>query len=249
MVKEEFKCSRRTILFSSFSSVLAGLFLGQLASASQVWAELLNPMLVTGGTYPFDHHYMMAVFPDRCDNCGKCRQACRLANDLPDTGQRISILSRNRPASPLFAKNNFLPAFCNQCTEPPCVRICPTKASLQDSKSGIVSIDRRLCVGCRACMTVCPYMARYYDYSVRAVDGCDFCAKTRINLGRQPACVEACPRQVLAFGDLKKDNDPFGELLERYRRTSYLLRTDKGTRPNVIYVTEAASEDPGTAPG
>ncbi len=243
MAIEEFRCSRRVFLGSSFASVAAGLFFSQLVNAGKVWAELFDPVPVNGPDPPFDHHYMMAVFPARCDNCGKCRQACRSENNLSENGQRISILSRNQPASPPFTQNIFLPALCNQCTEPPCVSICPTKASMQDRRSGIVTIDRKLCVGCRACMMVCPYLARYYDSAVRAVDGCDFCVGTRLTAGRQPACVESCPRQVLAFGDLKKDGDPFRQLLEHYKGTSYFLRTDKGTRPNVVYIAGVMAGD------
>lgn len=241
MAIEKFKCSRRVFIASSVSSTFAGLVLARLAFPGTVWAELFNPLPSLGLAHGFDHHYVMAVFPDRCDNCGECGRACRLENDLPETGRRISILPRNRPAVPPFAENKFLPALCNQCSEPPCVRICPTKASLQDQKSGIVSIDRKLCVGCRACMTVCPYMARYYDYADEAVDGCDFCVRTRLTAGLPPACVASCPRQALAFGDLKKHDDPFLKILGRYKGTSFLLRTDKGTRPNVIYIAERDS--------
>lgn len=239
MATEEFRCSRRVFLASSLSSTLAGLFLSQLAIPGEVWAGLFNSLPAIDRTHLFDHHYMMAVFPDRCDNCGECIRACRLENDLPEKARRISILSRNGPATLPFDQNKFLPLLCNQCSDPPCVRICPTKASMQDPKSGIVSIDRKLCVGCRACMTVCPYMARYYDYTTAAVDGCDFCYRTRLTSGRLPACVESCPRQVLAFGDMQKEGDPLRKVVERYRGISYLLRTDKGTRPNVIYIARA----------
>ena len=223
MAIEDFRCSRRVFLAASLSSALAGLFTTQLAFPDKLWANFFNPLPALGPTHLFDHHYVMAVFPDRCTNCGECGRACRLENNLPETAQRISILSRNRPAAPPFAENNFLPALCNQCSEPPCVRICPTKASQQDPKSGIVFIDRKSCVGCRACMTVCPYMARYYDYTTGAVDGCDFCIRTRLTAGRQPACVTSCPRQVLVFGDLKKDGDPFMQMLERYKGASFLI--------------------------
>lgn len=236
MAIKKFRYSRRVFLGSSVASVLTGLLLSQLAAAGRAWAELFSPLPVAGRSTPFDHHYMMAVFPARCNNCGKCRQACRSANNLSENSGRISILSRSRPTIAPFSQSVFLPSLCNQCTDPPCVRICPTKASMQDQASGIVSVDRQLCVGCRACMTVCPYMARYFDYAVGAVDGCDFCAASRLAAGRPPACVASCPRRVLAFGDLKEEGGPFLELLERHQRTAYLLRTAKGTRPNVVYV-------------
>ncbi len=40
-----------------------------------------------------------------------------------------------------------------------CVKACPTKASYYDPKTGLVTIDYRLCVGCKACVVACPYGA------------------------------------------------------------------------------------------
>ena len=41
------------------------------------------------------------------------------------------------------------------------MRVCPTKATSQDEE-GVIRVDKDLCIGCRYCMVVCPYGARYF---------------------------------------------------------------------------------------
>jgi len=233
--------NRRTFLRSLFQASFLFSF-GQIPLVPKIArAELFSQVSTAGPASAFQHHYVMLVFPDRCTNCGQCNKACRQANNLSERGQRISILNPakgKRPTQP-FVSSSFLPAMCNQCSDPPCVKVCPTKASAQDSESGIVGIDRRLCIGCRACMVVCPYMARYYSYADKAVDGCDFCYQSRLRQGRKPACVEVCPQQVLFHGDLLQVDDPVVELVAKARNDLWLMRSEKGCRPNVMYVSES----------
>ena len=56
----------------------------------------------------------------------------------------------------------FLPRPCMQCDEPPCVPVCPVGATWS-RKDGIVEIDYDQCIGCRYCITACPYSARTVD--------------------------------------------------------------------------------------
>ena len=101
----------------------------------------------------------------------------------------------------------------------------------------------RQCVGCPTCMVVCPYMARYYDYEAKAVDGCDFCYQSRLKNGKQPACVEACPHKVLFHGDLLRPADPVVELMEGNKGALWLMRSEKGCRSNVLYVSNVRTKE------
>ena len=141
-----------------------------------------------------------------------------------------------------------MPVLCNHCEEPPCVRVCPTKATFKRD-DGIVEMDYHRCIGCRFCMAACPYGARslnfrdpgpYLDevdpsYPTRTkgvVEKCMMCAD-RIDAGELPLCVEASNGTIL-FGDL---NDPDSDV-RRALDESFAVRrrTSLGTGPSVYYM-------------
>jgi len=137
---------------------------------------------------------------------------------------------------------------CNHCQDPPCVRVCPTKATFKRD-DGIVVMDFHRCIGCRFCMAACPYGSRSFnfrdprpfiekqnpDFPTRmkgVVEKCNFCAE-RLAVGKQPACVEAS-NGAMAFGDL---TDPESEV-RKILRKNYTIRRKQGlgTGPSVYYI-------------
>ena len=142
---------------------------------------------------------------------------------------------------------NFL-ILCNQCDNPPCVRVCPTKATFQ-RQDGIVMMDMHRCIGCRFCMAGCPFGSRSFNWKdprpyikdtypgyptreIGVVEKCNFCAE-RLAQGMQPACVEASGG-TLIFGDLEDEKSQVREYLRKYftiRRKAHL-----GTNPQVYYI-------------
>ena len=137
---------------------------------------------------------------------------------------------------------------CNHCANPPCVRVCPTKATFQ-REDGIVMMDMHRCIGCRFCMAGCPFGARSFNWKdprpyvkenypgyptreIGVVEKCTFCAE-RLAQGLQPACVEAS-RGAMVFGDLEDEKSEVREYLRKYftiRRKAHL-----GTNPQVYYI-------------
>lgn len=230
---------RRFLLLGlKITGVLAGGSILSLVPAQEVKSELLGSGIVTN--YPYQPHYAMIIYKDRCIDCERCIEACVQTNSVPGYGYRNAILSRRKEgvaASKMIRE--FLPVLCNQCNRPPCVRVCPTKAIYKDKANGIVMINESLCIGCKACMTSCPYNALYYNRENEAVDKCDFCYRKRLQHGAtNTACAEACPAAALFFGDLSDQKGEFYKLLHKPEQTIMVLRPELGAMPDVYYLNE-----------
>jgi len=218
------------------TGVLAGGAVLSLVPVKKAASELLGASVV--GTYAYEPHYAMLIFKERCIDCELCMEACKLTNSVPSYGYRITVLNRKKTgvAASKFIRE-FLPVLCNQCNKPPCVRVCPTKATFKDKKNGIIMIEESLCVGCKACMTACPYNARYYNRETDSVDKCDFCFSRRLQNGKiDTACVEACPTDALFFGDLSDSKSEIYDLIHRPGQEIFVLRPEKNSKPNVFYL-------------
>ena len=57
------------------------------------------------------------------------------------------------------------------------------------------------CMGCRYCMISCPFDMPKYEYhsAIPKVQKCIYCY-SRLEAGKLPACVEACPVEAIKFG-------------------------------------------------
>lgn len=150
---------------------------------------------------------------------------------------------------PLALKEKKFPLLCNHCQHPPCVRVCPTKATFKREKDGIVVQDPHRCIGCRFCMAACPFGARSFNWvdprpyiekrdpefptrTIGVVEKCTFCVE-RLARGLKPNCVEKS-NGAMAFGNLA---DPDSEVREILRmRYSIRRKPDLGTMPSVFYV-------------
>jgi protein NrfC len=220
---------------------ITGVFLGgsllSLVPAERVRSELLGASVI--GTFPYQPHYAMLIYKDRCIDCERCLDACAQTNNVPSYGYRITILNRKKNiASASKMIREFLPVLCNHCNRPPCVRVCPTRATYKDKTNGIVLINESLCIGCKACMTACPYNARYYDRNSESVDKCDFCFSRRLQNGMStPACVDVCPADALFFGDLSDQKSDFYRKLHAPEQNILVLRPESGSMPNVFYLS------------
>jgi formate dehydrogenase iron-sulfur subunit len=143
----------------------------------------------------------------KCTGCESCVVACKEENGLgPDrlrVGQEsVDALSSTRFTTVLRRPgDHYVKQQCRHCLEPACVSACLVGA-MQKTPEGPVIYDAELCMGCRYCMVACPYGIPRYDWDepVPYVRKCELCYD-RIQEGREPACVEACPEGALEFGD------------------------------------------------
>ena len=145
--------------------------------------------------------------------------------------------SQPSSTTPLPARYTKKPVLvlCNHCDNPPCVRVCPTKATWRRD-DGIVMMDWHRCIGCRYCVVACPYGSRSFnwvnprphveditmDFPTRmkgVVEKCTLCEE-RISRNQLPACVEACPYGALIFGD-RGDPNSESEQGHRFENTPF----------------------------
>jgi len=230
---------RRTFLKAGLA--ITGVFLGgsvlSLTSARNAHGSLEG--LPQAKKFPYSPHYSMVIRQNRCIDCERCKEACAHTNNVPSYGYRTTILELQRPAGPDEIERDFMPVLCNHCNRPPCVRVCPTKATYKDKKTGIVMMDYKKCIGCKTCMAACPYNARYFNEEVRAVDKCNFCYETRLSKGKKTtACVEACPADVRVFGDIADPTSRVYQLVHKQDKLVWVLRPETGALPNVFYMND-----------
>lgn len=194
---------------------------GGLAGATAVAAagKASEAKAASFGGYPDS----MGVLVDltKCVGCRTCEAACNKEQGLPEpaksfTDQSVFDETRHgglprRPSEDAYTVVNryqteggpvYRKIQCNHCNEPGCLTSCFVNAYTK-TPEGAVIYDPKVCVGCRTCMVACPFYIPAYSYSSPinpVIKKCIMCYDTRLKFGRPPACVEACPQEVMVFG-------------------------------------------------
>jgi molybdopterin-containing oxidoreductase family iron-sulfur binding subunit len=207
----------------------------------------------------------------RCIGCRRCVYACVEENNPSRDPQiqwiRVLRMRKDRgvdimesdayynPPEVPEPEAFYMPVQCHQCRRPPCVQVCPVKATWQEP-DGIVVVDYNWCIGCRCCMAACPYGARHFNWGEPTipkdklnphmhyfgnrprprgvVEKCTFCIqRVREKDGHYPACVEACPVGARKFGNLL---DPESEIryILREKRV-FIFKEELNTQPKFYY--------------
>ena len=211
--------------------------------------------------------YAMALDVDKCIGCRRCVYACAMENNVPrGLGMEwINVLEVDRDgvAELKNARNDYtdspkpgkvyVPVACQHCEDPPCVMVCPVKATWKEP-DGIVVIDYDRCIGCKYCIVACPYGARRFNLMkptlsplelnpnmhilgnvpryVHVTEKCTWCIQ-RTRDGGVPACVESCPVGARVFGDLNDPESPIRKVIEEYG--VFVLKPEAGTNPRFFY--------------
>jgi tetrathionate reductase subunit B len=184
-------------------------------------------------------HYGMVIDTRRCSGCHACSVACKSEFDVPLGVTRSWVEYTEKGTFPNVSRA-FLPRLCNHCSEPQCVTVCPTGATIKREEDGIVTVDPDLCIGCKYCLHACPYDARFINPVTGSADKCDFCLH-RVSQGVMPSCVNTCPGKARIFGDLNDPNSEISKVLNDNRVT--VLRPEMGTVPNVFYIDADHSDE------
>jgi len=147
----------------------------------------------------------------RCIGCRACEVACGEEHDMlvPDV-LNDGALEQHRTTSDkqwmVVNKHQtekgevFVKRQCMHCYQAACATACPTEA-MNQTVNGPVVWDGDKCIGCRYCMTSCPFDMPKFEYNEwnPKIQKCTMCFE-RLEAGQKPACVKACPTDTLMFG-------------------------------------------------
>ena len=109
-----------------------------------------------------ERRWTMVIDLRKCVGCSACTIACKAENGLPPGVVYRPVLEEELGEYPNVSRR-FVPKPCMQCEDPPCVPVCPVGATYK-RPDGIVVVDYEQCIGCRYCITACPYSARTFDW-------------------------------------------------------------------------------------
>jgi len=177
----------------------------------------------------------------RCIGCHACTVACKSENNVPVGDFRTWVKYTESGTFP-SVRRGFSVLRCNQCSEAPCVEICPVTA-LDKHENGIVDVDPDVCIGCKACTHACPYDAIYINDDTGIAEKCHFC-EHRTERGLAPACAVVCPTEAIIPGDFHDPESRVSVLNQEHDLS--VRKPEAGTRPNVRYIgVNSAGIQPG----
>jgi Fe-S-cluster-containing dehydrogenase component len=210
--------------------------------------------------------WAMVIDLQKChdhENIIDCAAACHRAHNVPhfdnpkdevkwiwEEDIHSAFIDQEMEHVPEGLEHTKVLLLCNHCDNPPCVRVCPTKATWKREQDGIVMMDWHRCIGCRYCIAACPYGSRSFNWrdprpkieeiqpgfptrTRGVVEKCTFCEE-RLAKGQIPACVEAAKNDALVFGDIEDPESKVRELLRT--RFSIRRKPELGTQPEVYYL-------------
>ena len=133
----------------------------------------------TGGALP-GVLYGYGLDLSRCVGCRRCVYGCVHENNQSrdpqihwirvlemDKSKGINLEESDPYYNPEMVPEEdsfYMPVACQQCRNPPCVKVCPVEATWSEP-DGIVVVDYDHCIGCRCCMAACPYGARHFNWA------------------------------------------------------------------------------------
>ena len=106
---------------------------------------------------------------EKCIGCQSCMFACNRRQGAAGLARTcIGVHSVGG------MERGFTVVVCRACEDPPCLKVCPTRA-LSLRNSGGVILAQAKCIGCRSCVDACTIGAVSWDNSINKPIICVHC--------------------------------------------------------------------------
>jgi carbon-monoxide dehydrogenase iron sulfur subunit len=132
-----------------------------------------------------------------CIDCKRCEVACKTFHSASQNTVKAYLIE-NAPDARIRVEGTTqlsVAVNCRHCPAPKCVDACISGAMQRDPVTGVVTSDPDRCVGCRTCVSACPFGAvRVENVALK----CDLCSDGDGRPG-EPSCVTACPNRALIY--------------------------------------------------
>jgi len=124
---------------------------------------------------------------EKCTGCRLCELVCAVKHDgvSNPTRSRIKVMKWEM-------EGLYIPMSCQQSEDAPCESGCPVGAISRDESLNRVEVDHEVCIGCRTCVSVCPFGAMTFNAIDRKVIKCDLC-------DGDPQCVRFCDVKAVEY--------------------------------------------------
>jgi len=124
---------------------------------------------------------------EKCTGCRLCELVCAVKHDgvSNPTRSRIKVMKWEM-------EGLYIPMSCQQCQDAPCESGCPVGAISRNESLNRVEVDHEVCIGCRTCVSVCPFGGMTFNAIDRKVIKCDLC-------DGDPQCVRFCDVKAVEY--------------------------------------------------
>jgi tetrathionate reductase subunit B len=185
----------------------------------------------------------MLIDISRCSICFACQVACKdefvgnkylpYSYPQPDVEQEWIKVEEIEKGKFPHVKVYPIPLLCMHCEKAPCIDACPVPGGIYKDKNGAVVIDPARCnpskCKTRPCLEGCPYRVVFFNSDLNIAQKCTLCSH-RLQEGKEPACVNACPSNVFLFGEESK------VLKEANKRGAKELHPEYQAEPRIYYL-------------
>ena len=184
----------------------------------------------------------MVIDITKCNASYSCFIACKdeyWDNDYlpysaaqPRHGQSWIRIEKKEGGSYPHIRVSYMPIPCMQCNAAPCIKAAKNRA-VYKRPDGIVIIDPEKAVGQRQIVDACPYGAIFWNEEKQLPQKCTFCVQ-RLEEGKIPSCVKACPSKAMIFGDLDDPESEVSKLVGSGK--AEVFHPECKTKPRVYYI-------------